>query len=75
MMDFVFIDGSHSYEYVLNDSKQAIKMLRNGKGVILWHDYDEYAGVTRSLNKLYLENNKFKNLKRIKGTSLVCLIV
>jgi hypothetical protein len=34
-VDFVFIDGSHSYEYVLNDSRRALKLLRNGKGVIL----------------------------------------
>jgi hypothetical protein len=73
MMDFIFIDGSHSYEYVLNDSKQALKLLRNGKGVILWHDYDLWGGVTKALDKLYLEDRKFKGLKHIEGTSMVCL--
>lgn len=38
-IDLVFIDGSHDYEYVLNDSEIALKLLREGKGVILWHDY------------------------------------
>jgi hypothetical protein len=30
--DFVFIDGSHSYEYVVNDTLIALKLLRGGKG-------------------------------------------
>ena len=47
-MDFVFIDGSHSYEYVMNDSRLALKLLRDGKGIILWHDYNTpyWEGVT-----------------------------
>jgi len=74
-MDFVFIDGSHSYEYVLNDSKQALKLLRNGQGVILWHDYGKWKGVTRALNELYSEVNEFKAAQHIEKTSLVCLIM
>lgn len=78
-IDFIFIDGSHSYEYVLNDSKQALKLLRNGKGVILWHDYNTgwwgWEGVTRALNNLYSEASEFKNLKQIRGTSFAYLII
>lgn len=69
-IDFIFIDGAHSYEYVLNDSKTALELLRNGKGVILWHDFNAWKGVTRALNELYSENGKFKGLKHIEGTSL-----
>jgi len=38
-MDFVFIDTSHSYQYVKSDTVNAFKMLRPG-GMILWHDFD-----------------------------------
>ncbi|MBM3249039.1 MAG: class I SAM-dependent methyltransferase [Candidatus Omnitrophica bacterium] len=76
-IDFVFIDGSHSYEYALNDSRKALKLLRNGKGVILWHDYGSptWPGVTKALEELFLLTSDFKGLKYIEGTSLVCLIV
>jgi hypothetical protein len=73
-MDFVFVDGSHSYAYVLNDSKHALELLRNKCGVILWHDYDAWEGVTDALNELYKEKPEFKRLKHIEGTTLVCLI-
>ncbi|MDO9464983.1 MAG: class I SAM-dependent methyltransferase [bacterium] len=72
-IDFVFVDGSHSYEYVLNDSKKAIKLLRNRLGVILWHDYGVWEGVTRVLNFLYKTDRNFKDLKHIEGTSLAYL--
>jgi len=74
-IDFIFIDGSHSYEYVLNDSKKALSLLKNGKGVIMWHDYGGWIGVTKALNELYLKDEKFKNLKQIQGTSLAYLSV
>jgi hypothetical protein len=73
-MDLVFVDGSHSYAYVLNDSMRALELLRNKCGVILWHDYDAWEGVTEALNELYKEKPEFKQLKHIEGTTLVCLI-
>lgn len=45
--DLVFVDGSHAYEYVLNDSRRALELLRDGRGMIVWHDYGEWEGVTR----------------------------
>jgi len=74
LIDFVFIDGSHSYEYVLSDSKQALKLLKDKKGVIVWHDYASWDGVTDALNELYSKDSEFKDLKHIKGTSLVYLV-
>jgi predicted O-methyltransferase YrrM len=73
-IDFVFIDASHSYEYVLHDSKTALKLLRDGRGVIVWHDYALWDGVTRAVNELYSRTVEFKNLRHITGTSLACLI-
>ena len=76
-VDLVVVDGSHSYEYVLNDSRVALKLLKNGKGVILWHDYESpsWPGVTKALDELYSENNEFRDLKYINGISLVCLVI
>ncbi len=74
-IDMVFVDASHSYEYLLNDSEMALKLLRNKKGIILWHDYHVWEGVTRALNELYLNNLAFKNIQHIEGSSLACLII
>ena len=72
-MDFVFVDGSHSYEYVLNDSRKAIKLL-SGKGIILWHDYSKsWEGVPRALHELYRTDTRFAGLKHIKTTDLALL--
>ena len=48
-IDLVFIDGSHDFDYVINDSEIALKLLRNGKGIILWHDYRAGIEVVRAM--------------------------
>ena len=68
-IDFVFIDASHAYEYVLNDSRIALKLLRAGRGTIVWHDYGEWIGVTGALNELRHEP-AYSGLCRIEGTTL-----
>lgn len=73
-MDRVFIDGSHSYEYVLNDTEVAFKLLRNGKGVILWHDYG-WNEVIQALNEYHRADPRFKDLVHIEGTTLAFLKV
>lgn len=37
-MDFIFIDGDHSYAGVKNDTAKAFEMLAPG-GIIVWHDF------------------------------------
>ncbi|HOO99618.1 MAG TPA: class I SAM-dependent methyltransferase [Bacteroidales bacterium] len=37
--DLIFIDGDHSYEGVLNDTRKTLSLRRNSKSVIVWHDY------------------------------------
>lgn len=64
----VFVDGSHAYEYAKSDSDSAIKMVKEG-GVVIWHDYGVWEGVTRALEEL--EEREKLNLKHIDGTSLV----
>ena len=76
-VDMVFIDGAHSYEYVMNDSKIAFKLLRNKKGVILWHDYNSsHKGVMQALDELQLANiaDPAWKMFHIEDTTLVCLI-
>lgn len=38
-IDMVFVDGSHSMHYVINNSRKALEMLKGDESVILWHDY------------------------------------
>jgi predicted O-methyltransferase YrrM len=72
-INLVFVDGSHAYDYVLNDTKIALKLLRDGHGVILWHDYAAWVGVTKALNELYQHNPTLATMRNIKGTTLVCI--
>lgn len=66
-IDFVFIDGGHTYEVVESDTRHALEMIRPG-GLILWHDYDEHwPGLMRSLNEL----SKTRKLYHYLGTSIV----
>jgi predicted O-methyltransferase YrrM len=53
-MDIVFVDGAHHYEAVVQDTENALRMVRPG-GVILWHDfanYGDYNDVTRAILRL-----------------------
>ena len=56
--DFVFLDGGHKYETVLNDLKSLTKVVVN-KGVLLCDDYDlTYApGVKKAIDEYVLLNN------------------
>jgi hypothetical protein len=66
-IDMVLVDGCHQYDFVLSDSVNALKLL-SSKGIILWHDYAEYApGVVQALEEL----GRMIALRRIEGTSLV----
>tara|TARA_B100000029_G_scaffold170336_1_gene166629 strand:- start:4 stop:657 length:654 start_codon:yes stop_codon:yes gene_type:complete len=56
--DYVFLDGGHKYETVLNDLK-SLKDIVENKGVILCDDYDlTYApGVKKAIDEYVLHNN------------------
>lgn len=72
-IDFVFVDASHTYEYVINDSLHALKLLRGGRGTIVWHDYSRWDGVTRALNELRRLHSSFADIVWIRGTTLAIL--
>jgi predicted O-methyltransferase YrrM len=67
-MDFIFVDGDHSYEGVKNDTEKAFKMLAPG-GAILWHDYG--ASSDLGLVRYFVEFTRQTPLFRIKKTSLL----
>ena len=71
-IDLIFIDGSHTYDYVISDKKIAMKLLRNKKGVIIWHDYGWYE-VIKAINEFYQEGGVFADIKNVEGTSLAFL--
>lgn len=67
LLDFIFVDGGHSYECVSSDSAKALEVVAPG-GVILWHDYTPlFEGVYRHLNEL----SQRIPLIHIKDTNLV----
>ena len=64
----VFVNGSHAYDYALADSDTAFKLVAPN-GVVVWHDYGVWEGVTRALEEI--EATRKLGLRHIRGTSLV----
>ena len=64
----VFVDGSHAYDYAAGDSETAFRLVAPG-GMVIWHDYGVWEGVTRALEDL--EAARKLGLRKIRGTSLV----
>lgn len=64
----VFVDGSHAYDYVIADTDTALRLVAN-KGMVIWHDYGVWDGVTRALEEI--EASRHLGLRHVRGTSLV----
>jgi len=64
----VFVDGSHAYDYVVADTDTALRLVTN-KGMVIWHDYGVWDGVTRALEEI--EASRRLGLRHVRGTSLV----
>lgn len=47
-IDFVYVDGAHTYEYVKSDTQNALKML-TPIGTIAWDDYATGPGVYQAI--------------------------
>jgi predicted O-methyltransferase YrrM len=71
-IDFFFVDGAHSYEYVKADTLNALRCTREG-GIIAWHDYGRCGvnGVSKWLNEFRARGNE---VQRIPGGSLAYMI-
>lgn len=37
--DLMFVDGDHSYDAIVSDTKNVFKLLKDENSVIVWHDY------------------------------------
>lgn len=72
-MDFVFVDGAHTHDFVVNDSQVALKLLNPKGGVIVWHDYGVWPDVAKALQELTEEKPDLP-LVNVKGTSLAVSI-
>jgi Methyltransferase domain len=67
--DLFYIDGSHTYEYVKNDTQKALASSKTK--TIIWHDCDDsHPGVTRWLREM--ADNGLP-VKRIRDTNLAVL--
>ncbi len=68
-MDFIFVDGSHAYSYVMSDTRKALRMIKPG-GLILWHDYEGPA-TGRGTDVALAELAQELPLQVIEGTRMV----
>ncbi len=69
-MDFVFVDGGHTYDLVANDTQRALTLIRPG-GVIVWHDF---APKGRDVARLGREFARDRPLFWISDTSLLVYV-
>lgn len=70
--DVIFIDGDHSYEAILNDTKKAETLLKDEHSIIVWHDYmynpETLRPVTLNAIKAGLSREKQEHLYHVKNT-------
>lgn len=71
-VDFFFIDGAHSYEYVRSDTLNALACCHPGS-VIAWHDFGR-VGIN-GVSKWLLELSKDRDIYSIPGGSLAFTLV
>jgi hypothetical protein len=51
-----------------------MQLLRDGKGIILWHDYTTWPGVRKAINELHATDPRFADVRFIEQTSFAYLI-
>jgi hypothetical protein len=67
--DFFFIDGSHNYDYVRNDTEKAL--MSPAIKILIWHDCDRnHPDVIRWLLEMIQSGN---HVRHIEGTNLAIL--
>lgn len=70
--DLIFIDGDHTYQGVLNDTKKTFNLRKDDSSIIVWHDYGfSTESVRHSVLKAILDGipvEKHKNLYHVSNT-------
>ena len=67
-VNFMFIDGDHSYETVKQDTAHALRMIAPG-GMIVWDDYQSaWPGVVQCIEELAQTHS----VQQLCGTRLAC---
>jgi hypothetical protein len=70
--DLMFVDGDHSYAGVFNDTKKVFPIRKDGKSIIVWHDYGfDTESVRYSTLKGILDgipHEKHKHLYHVSNT-------
>lgn len=73
--DLIFIDGDHSYNGVLNDTKKVFEHCVHENTIVVWHDYKDNYGIRYSVLAGVLDGipkNLVSNLFHVKNT-LCCI--
>lgn len=74
-IDFVFIDGNHEYEYVLEDITEWSKIVRSG-GIVCGHDYkidpSRKYGVVEAVNEYAGQHGIYDLTILRKGSYVDC---
>jgi predicted O-methyltransferase YrrM len=73
-IDFAFIDGCHSEDYVYNDFTKIEPCMNNG-GVVLFHDYGFWTGVTNCINQRLVPQFEKHLWMHHVGTALMQCII
>jgi len=71
-IDFCFVDGAHSYDYVRSDTLNVLKCCRPGS-VIAWHDFGRAA--VRGVAKWVCEFARDHEVYSVPGGSLAYTVV
>ncbi|MFW6060719.1 MAG: class I SAM-dependent methyltransferase [Phycisphaeraceae bacterium] len=72
-MNFIFIDASHEYDDVLNDTDLALRLACPDDCMIVWHDYSQWPGVQQALEQYFVTGGVYANLQHIRGTTMAVL--
>jgi len=67
-LDFVYIDGDHSYEAVLSDIKAWLPKIKH-PGLIAGHDYGVIPDVTKAVHEMLPRGVKFLPDEQFKNSS------
>jgi predicted O-methyltransferase YrrM len=71
-VDFFFIDGAHSYEYVRSDTLNALECCHPGS-VIAWHDFGR-VGVN-GVSRWIVEFAQGREIYSVPGSSIAFMVV